>query len=635
MVSLRPSENDPLIPRGSPPLTNNHEVPKSADLRRPASGPLEISRSTRYGILAGIWIANFLSTLNQTLVPTMLPSISSEFNQSNQASWLGTSYLLATCTFTPLYGRLCNVLGRKGAHQTALTFTGLGILLCGFSRNMETLILARFLSGIGGGGLLTTSSIVVSDMYSMRSRGLTQSIASIFGGMGLGFGGPFGGIITDWLGWRWAFLLQLPLFFISFGLTSYNLCYVTPGKGKSAKEVLKRIDYGGSFSLLLTVGSILLFLSARYNEGLPWSNTMVIVSLVTASISCVAFFIMELFVAREPVLAPFLLKQKIPVLVGMSNFLVASCNFSIIYFFPMWFQVVLLTNASTAGLHLVPNSVGLSLGSVFAGYMMHKTGKYKMINAVFGCLPFISTVMIASLREDSGPYLSWLCIAPLGFGNAVVLQTMLIALLVRLPESQMAVGTGFGQLFRGIGQVGGVAISSALFQAKLDTELRRRIHRPDAEELILKIRQSARLVNTLPLDLRKKAQESYAVSINAVFVFAACCTMLAYLVRVPIPDKDLDSQPKQQDAAPAEESGPSSLAPSINDPFIDSPDEAVENEDDDGQHILPGAVPHRRLSAFESVDSVMDLESDLVGESARKTGAHSSPRKNRTTKIDK
>ncbi|GBE82864.1 hypothetical protein SCP_0412510 [Sparassis crispa] len=107
-------------------------------------GPLEISRSTRYGILAGIWTATFLSSLNTTLVATLLPSISSEFSKSHQASWLGTAYLLATCTFTPLYGRLCNVLGRRGANQTAVFFAALGTAACGISGDMEVLIAARF-----------------------------------------------------------------------------------------------------------------------------------------------------------------------------------------------------------------------------------------------------------------------------------------------------------------------------------------------------------------------------------------------------------------------------------------------------------------------------------------------------------
>ncbi|KAF6758549.1 multidrug resistance protein [Ephemerocybe angulata] len=544
-MASRASERDPLIPRRVSGDDDAHdsETGKKA-LEKASLGPLELPRSTRYGILAGIWTATFLSALNQTLVPTMLPSISSEFNKSNQASWLGTSYLLATCTFTPLYGRLCNVLGRKGANRTALFFAGLGVLLCGLSTNLETLIFARFLAGIGGGGLMTTSSIIVSDMYTLRNRGLTQGVQSVFGGLGLGLGGPLGGLVTDWLGWRWAFLIQMPLFCCSYILTSINLNYVTEGKGKSTKEMLKRIDYGGSASLMMAVGSCLLFLSAKYNEGLPWSDTFVIVSVTLSAVFAVVFIVVEIFVAPEPVLAPALLKQSIPVLVGMSNFLVATCNFSIMYFLPMWFQTVILTNASTAGLHLMPNSLSMSVGSLFAGWVMHVTGRYKTINLIFGMFPFIGACFIYQLQPDSGFWVSWFSIVPLGFGNAVVLQTMLIALLVHLPDDQMAVGTGFGQLFRGVGQVGGVAISSAVFQSKLEAELQKRITGPDAQALIKKIRQNARYVATLPPDIRALAQDSYKVSLKSVFFFAAVMTFIAYLVRLPIPDKHLDSGPR-------------------------------------------------------------------------------------------
>ncbi|KAF9009700.1 vacuolar amino acid permease [Cyathus striatus] len=609
-MSLEATERDPLIPRDEA----GHECinGKTDVIRRP--GPLEISRSTRYGILAGVWMGTFLSALNQTLVPTMLASISSDFNKSNQASWLGTSYLLATCTFTPLYGRLCNVLGRRGANHTALIFACAGVMLCGFSTNMEMLIAARFLSGIGGGGLMTTSSIIVSDMYSMRSRGLTQGVASVFNGLGLGLGGPFGGVITDWMGWRWAFLLQLPIYVASFCLTSYNLRYVTPGKGKSAKEVLKRIDYGGSGTLMITVASILLLLSGRYNEGLPWSTPSVIASAVSACVFAVAFVVIELFVAPEPVLAPFLLRQKIPVLVGMSNFLVAICNFSIMYFFPMWFQTVLLTNAATAGLHLLPNSISMSTGSLFAGWMMHTTGRYKKINLIFGIFPFVAAILIYHMREDSGPIQSWFSIIPLGFGNAVVLQTMLVALLAHVPEHYMAVATGFGQLFRGVGQVGGVAISSAIFQSLLDSELRKRIHTPDAEELILRIRQSARLVATLPPDLQRSARDAYDISLKAVFTFAACATLLAYLVRLPIPDKALEHRPRPTRTEVNAESSESSVSPQSESP-IESPIYSDDEEND--IPATPRKIPRRRLSTYESTESGMDLENARIGGSAR------------------
>lgn len=531
-----PNERDPLL------QAENGRT----DGRVTNPGPMEIPRSTRYGILAGIWVATFLTAINATMVATLLPSISSEFNKSNQASWLGTSYLLSTCTFTPLYGRLCNVLGRRGANQTAVVLLALGTLACGLSNDMSVLIAARFFSGMGGGGIVTTATIITSDMFSLRSRGLAQGVASVFNGLGLGLGGPLGGLISDRFGWRWAFLIQLPLFFISFLLTSVFLRYTTPGEGKSSKEALKRIDYGGSATLLVAVLSFLIFLSARYSDEQPWGAPAVLWPLILSVISLVAFVVIELCVASEPVLAPFLLKQKFPVLNGLSNFFVANCTFTIMYFFPMWFQTVGLTSASTAGLHLLPNSISMSCGSMFAGWMMHRTGKYKLLNLIFGAFPFMAACFITQIREDSGPTQMWFSIIPLGFGNAVVLQTMLVALLAHLPRAHMAVGTGFVQLFRGMGQVSGVGVASALFQYKLSAELRKRIHGVGADELINRIRHSTTLVATLPPDTQRAARDSYAIALRAVFVMAAFCTGVAFLVRLPIPEKSLDHQPPKE-----------------------------------------------------------------------------------------
>jgi len=400
---------------------------------------------------------------------------------------------------------------------------------------------------------------------------------------------------------------------------------------------------------LMAVGSFLLFLSARYNEEHQWKDASVIVPLVLAVVFAIAFVLVELFLAPEPVMAPFLLKQKIPVLVGMSNYLVALCNFTVMYFFPTWFQTVALSSASIAGLHLMPNAVSMSCGSMFAGYMMHRTGRYKLINLIFGGFPFIGAMLITFMKQDSPPAQLWLSIIPLGFGNTVILQTMLIALLAHLPESSMAVGTGFGQLFRGLGQVSGVGISSAIFQSVLDRELRKRIKTPDADQLIRQIRQSARLVASLPPDIQSAARDSYAISLRAVFTLAACSTFLAYIVRLPIPEKELEYRPLRKRSSVTERSsvhtqnsvpdeslsngnvngaGPSSTSPTPSttpQTFCGSPDttspSGSETEDD---HAVPFPVrpsPRpRRLSMFESVDGIMDLENDRIGGSARQHG---------------
>ncbi|KAF8834483.1 vacuolar amino acid permease [Paxillus ammoniavirescens] len=552
-------ERDPLLSSkqriASSTTVTNLRASSTKSLADSKLGPLDITKSCRRCILVGLWCATFLSALNTTLVATLLPSISSEFNASNQASWLGTSYLLAICTFTPLYGRLSDVMGRRNANQLAVSVAAMGTLLCGCSRSMNMLIFARFLAGIGGGGLSSTCSIIMSDMYSIRSRGLTQGVGNVFSGLGLSLGGPIGGLVSQWFGWRWAFWMQMPLFVASLVLTAINLNYVTPGKGKSVKDVLKRIDYGGMITLLISVGSCLVFLSTRYNEQREWNEPLVFVPLCMACTSFVLFLLVELLFAREPLLAPSLLRQKVPVLVGTSNFFVAMCNFSVTYFLPTWFQTVAMTSAATAGMHLAPNSIAMSTGSLFAGWMMHRTGRYKLLNSTFGILPFVGIVLITLLREDSPSWQQWFSIIPLGFGNAIVFQTVFIALLAHLPREQMAVGTGFGQVFRGLGQVGGVAISSAVFQYKLDAELNRRIVGPDAEEIIRLIRHSSLVVPDLPPELQRAAKDAYATSLHAVFMLAACSTLIAYGARIPIPETMLEGTCRKDERGERSASG--------------------------------------------------------------------------------
>ncbi|GJJ11795.1 hypothetical protein Clacol_006033 [Clathrus columnatus] len=542
------SESTPLL-RGTKQVSNTEVIVATvvgnddvltlpaSNHKSPSVGPLEISPSRRRLILTGIWMGTFLSSLNSTLVATLVSSISSEYKAANQASWLGTGYLLATCTFTPLYGRLCDMMGRRRANQTAVLFAGLGTLSCGLSTNMPMLIAARFLSGVGGGGCYITCSVITSDMYSLRHRSLTQGIASVFNAAGQGFGGPIGGYISDRFGWRWAFLLQMPLYVISFLLTEYNLNYVTPGKSKNTKETLKRIDYGGSISLLL---SVRMPCKQKYNEELPWNTPCVLVTLIMSIVMFITFLVVELCIARQPILAPSLLKQRVPVSVGISNLLMAASSLCCLYFFPMFFETVMLTSASVAGLHLFPKSIAMTSGALFAGVVMSKTGSYNMLSIIGGLGPILSTFLLAGMNEHSSSAVQWLSIVPLGLGNAIVSQTTLIALLAHVDQAQIAVATGFGQLWKCIGQVVGVAIPSAIFQYLLTRELTARITGPDSEEIIARIRHSSRLVQSLPPDLQRPARDSYSVALGRVFWYVALSTVMSFVIRLMIPGRSLD-----------------------------------------------------------------------------------------------
>lgn len=125
-------------------------------------------------LCTSVWVASFFVALDSTIVATLVSDIGSYFEASNQASWLGTSYLLSICCFTPIYGRLSDLIGRREAHLVGGFFFLLGTIGCALAPSMDSLIAARAVAGVGGGGVQSMSVIIISDLVSVRYRGLFQ-----------------------------------------------------------------------------------------------------------------------------------------------------------------------------------------------------------------------------------------------------------------------------------------------------------------------------------------------------------------------------------------------------------------------------------------------------------------------------
>jgi len=186
-----PSESSPLLPSPQTHLANDGLDEQSS--ASPDPGIFRVSKTDLIWILVGLWSAVFLGALDGTIVATLMTPIGNYFNKSNQASYIGTAYLLSVCCFTPLYGRLSDILGRRGAMLLALALFGAGTISCGLAPSMEALIAARAVAGMGGGGIMTVASVAVTDLIPLKQRGLYQGMANIMFGLGAGIGGPLGG----------------------------------------------------------------------------------------------------------------------------------------------------------------------------------------------------------------------------------------------------------------------------------------------------------------------------------------------------------------------------------------------------------------------------------------------------------
>ncbi|KAI9638085.1 putative multidrug resistance protein fnx1 [Dioszegia hungarica] len=528
MSSISRTERDPLLARASEELeTQHHNLAGYTPLR---------FRLT----CASIWACTFLASFDSTVLATLTSTISSHFGAADRGSWLGTAYLLSICCFTPIYGRLADILGRRAAHLIALTFFTLGTALCAFAPSMNTLIAAQLIAGVGGGGVQSMAVIVLTDLVDLRHRGLFQGYGNIVFGLGGALGGPVGGWIADTFGWRVAFMIQVPMLMAGAAVAWVCLRGDLGGvearrkaseggtaTGQSLGKKLRQIDYLGSLTLVGAVASLILGLSLKTSGHTPsngeyaWTHPYVLTLLISSLVFTFLFIFVEARFAAFPLLPLSLLSRRTPAAVAFSLFVLSTNQFSLLYNVPLFFTAVRGTSASVAGAHLLPYSAMIGIGSLAVGYLIRQTGKYWTLDVGSGVIVLVSALALTFWNQQSPGWLLWTAQVPAGFGYAGVLTGTLVALMTDVQlegKGEVAVATSMSYLFRSTGQVLGVSLSSALIQSILTHDLPLHITGPASAEIIAKIRRDTESIRYLPPAEQGAARDVYAKALRWVFV---------------------------------------------------------------------------------------------------------------------
>ncbi|KAJ7723306.1 MFS general substrate transporter [Mycena maculata] len=492
-------------------------------------------------LMTGVWSLSFISSLDSTVVATLISTIGSSLESMQLSSWIGTAYLLSLCACTPLYGRLTNVLGRRPTILFAGTLFGMGTILCGFAKNMFQLIAFRALAGIGGSGMTVVGSVIVSDSVPLKSRGLYQGFSNLLFGLGGAIGPPLGGWLGDTIGWRAAFLCQSP--FLVFGLFLLYLKVQEPmltgTPSTTISEKLKRVDYAGPTSLALMLSTFLIGMNFKTTAGYQWADTRVWGFLIAAAVSTCVFLLVELKLAVEPVMPITMLNRRTPGFVALNTFLLSVLSYSTFYNAPLFFTAVLLRTSADAGAHLISNSVCVASGSLFAGWYMRKTGRYWLLQVLAAISVVAANFILASWNRKTPEWVLYTTLMPSGFGFASLLTTNLVALFASVQRDEIPLATGISYLFRTMGQVLGVSLSGALTQTLLARNLRARITGEGADDIIARILASTAYIHTLPPDLREKATTSWARTLSTVFLCQIVLALGLFLSALPIEERAL------------------------------------------------------------------------------------------------
>lgn len=409
-------------------------------------------------ILFALMMAVFLSALDQTIVAVSMPAISAQFHDFDLLAWVISAYMVALTVAVPIYGKLGDLYGRRRLMLFGLATFTIASLFCAMAQSMEQLVLARVLQGIGAGGMVSVSQAIIGDIVPPRERGRYQGY---FSGMyaAASVAGPvLGGFMTEYLSWRWVFIINLPLGLAAWWVARKTLVGLPVPQRKPV------IDYLGTVLMIIGLTALLLGIT-EIGQGHSWRDESVLMQLSVALLALVIFVLYERR-AREPLLPMHLFANRSAVLCWCTIFFTSFQAISLIVLLPLRFQTVTGAGADSAALHLMPLAIGMPMGAYFGGRRTSLTGRYKPIILAGAALMPLAILGIAFTPPESA-VLTSLFMVLTGIASGLQFPTSLVGTQNSVEVKDMGVATSTTNLFRSLGGAVGVATMSALLLAML------------------------------------------------------------------------------------------------------------------------------------------------------------------------
>ncbi|GAB7031853.1 MDR family MFS transporter [Streptomyces platensis subsp. malvinus] len=526
-------KSQPATPTGDGRMaTAGANPPAAPEGKRPASVRM---------VVFALMIAMLLAMLDNMIVGTAMPTIVGELGGLEHLSWVVTAYTLATAASTPIWGKLGDMYGRKGVFLTSIVIFLLGSALSGMAQDMGQLIGFRALQGLGAGGLMVGVMAIIGDLVPPRERGKYQGMMA--GVMAIAMiGGPLvGGTLTDHLGWRWSFYINLPLGAVA-------LIMVTAVLHLPKKRSRARIDYVGSALLTLGITALVLITTWGGTEY-DWLSTQIIGLGVFGVLALAAFVVVERKVA-EPVLPLHIFRNGNFSLVTVIGFLVGFVMFGSMTFLPLFQQTVQGASATNSGLLLLPMLLAMMAVSLFAGRVTTQTGKYKVFVVVGGGLITAGLSVLSLMDTDTSRFTSGVYMAVLGAGMGFLMQTTMLIAQNSVELKDMGVGSSSATLFRTIGGSFGVAILGAIFTNQVQSTMVARLGKAAGEKMTAGGAQmDPKRLPELPPVVKDAYAHAVANGTHQVFLWGALVSIIGFAVAWFLKEVPLRGGPTAKPAA--------------------------------------------------------------------------------------
>ncbi|MEU6738839.1 MDR family MFS transporter [Streptosporangium sandarakinum] len=439
----------------SSPPSQAPSAPSAAAATAPPASP-DPGRSGNGLLLVAVLGGMFLAMLDQTIVGTALPRIVQDLGGGDLYTWVVTAYLLTATITVPLYGGLSDTYGRKPLLLTGIGLFLLGSVLCGLAQDMGQLIAFRGLQGLGAGALLPLSLALVADLFPPEKSGRVQG--ALGGVMALSYvAGPFlGGLFTDHTGWRWAFLVNLP---VGLGVAAIIVARLprVAGQGRGVRP-----DYLGIAVFSAAIGALLVGLTEKGVDGHTWTSGPVLWPIVASVLLLVVFVLVERR-AAQPIVPLALFRVRTYTLANIASFATAFCLYAAVVFLPRYFQEALGISATESGVRVYPLMLGMVAGSVVTGALMSRTRRYKPWLLVGAVLIALGALLCGGLTPATSALTLACWMGLLGLGMGPMLSGLTVAVQMAVPPRFIGTATANLTFFRQIGGAVALALAGTLY----------------------------------------------------------------------------------------------------------------------------------------------------------------------------
>lgn len=417
--------------------------------------PPQLSGQQLWLALSGVLLCIIVAALDQTIVGTALPRIVSELNGFSLYSWVVSSYLLTATCVIPIAGKLSDQFGRKPIIVFGLLVFVAGSMLSGASPTMLALVIFRGVQGIGAGALQAGAFASIGDLFPPRDRGRWQGVIAAAFGIASILGPSLGGWITDNLGWRWVFYVNVPVGALAFATLLYGFPSAARRSGR------QRIDWLGVGAIVAATTPLLVALTWA-GVTYPWLSVQVIGLIVFSLVMFVVFALVERHNPRA--LLPLdLFGNQIFTSAAIASFFIGPILLGLGIYLPLFVQGVLKQSATNAGAIITPLTLGSVVTNIAGGQIISRTGRYRIVALVGLVITLVGTYLLWGMgaNTDNLTLIRNMLITGAGLGFA--LPTFTIAVQNALPYNRLGVVTASVQFTRSIGSTIGIsALGSVL-----------------------------------------------------------------------------------------------------------------------------------------------------------------------------